>query len=88
MQISENVRSMVNQDGGVLLDIEQGVMLGLNIAGARVWTKLMQSLSAEQIVEEISAEFDIPRETAQQDVYEFIDTLRKHTLLKMNGRKV
>jgi len=81
MQISESVRSMVNQDGGVLLDIEKGVMLSLNVAGSRVWTKLRQNLSVDQIVEEITAEFDIPRETARQDVHEFLHCLQDHMLV-------
>jgi hypothetical protein len=88
MQISESVRSMVNPDGGVLLDIERGVILSLNVAGSKVWTKLQQNLSVNQIVEEISAEFDIPCETAWQDVKEFMHSLQDHTLLKVDGQEL
>ena len=87
MQISESVRSMVNQDGGVVLDIERGMMLSLNVSGSKIWTKVQQNLSVDQIVEEISSEFDIPRETARQDVHAFLHSLQDHMLVTTDGRK-
>lgn len=87
MQISENIRTMINQDGGILMDIEQGIMISLNASASQVWKKLQQNIPPDQIVGEISVEFEISRETAKRDVQEFLDCLRKHALLKSDCRE-
>ena len=84
MKISENVRSMINRDGGILMDIEHGTMISLNVSASRVWKKLEQNIPQNQIIEEVSVEFDISPETARRDVQEFFDNLQKHSLLKID----
>jgi Coenzyme PQQ synthesis protein D (PqqD) len=88
LQISENVRAMINQDGGILMDIEHGTMISLNICASQIWKKLQQKLPLDQIIEDISVEFQISRATAQQDVQDFLDSLQKHGLLRADGGKL
>ena len=88
MKIANGVRSMINQDGGILLDIDHGLMFSLNIVGSKIIEKLQQGLEPSQIIEEISTEFDISRAVAQKDVEEFLECLQKQALLRSsNGDK-
>jgi hypothetical protein len=50
----------------VLLDYDRGIYYGLNPVGARVW----QLLPADeaQIVETLAGEYDVARETLEEDV--------------------
>lgn len=88
MKIANGVRSMINQDGGILLDIDHGLMFSLNIVGSKIIEKLQQGLEPRQIIEEISTEFDISQAVAQKDVEEFLGCLQKQALLQSsNGDK-
>jgi len=87
MQVSENVRAMINEDGGILMDIENGLMISLNVSASQIWKKLQQNIPPAQIVEEISVEFEISPEIARRDVQEFLDSLQRHALLKAEDRK-
>ena len=87
MKIANSVRSMTNQDGGILLDIDQGLMFSLNIVGSKIIDKLQRGMEPSQIVDEISAEFGAPREMIQKDVEEFLACLQEKALLQTNGNK-
>ena len=80
-RVSDGVRSTHGQDGAIVLDVEQGQMFNLNRAGSRI-LELLESGSAEpDIVNVISQEFNTSREVVQNDVREFIVSLRKHKLV-------
>jgi hypothetical protein len=80
-RVSDGVRSTHGQDGAIVLDVEQGQMFNLNRAGSRV-LELLESGSAEpDIVNVISQEFNTSREVVENDVREFIVSLRKHKLV-------
>lgn len=87
MKITDSARVMSNQDGGILLDINQGLMFSVNPVGSKIVEKLQRGLEPSQIVEEISAEFGVSPEVVQKDVEEFLETLQKHALLQVNGDK-
>src|ERR1700683_4558671 len=70
-RVSDTVRSTHNQDGAIVLDVRQGQMFTLNFVGSR-HAHLLKSGSAESaIVDEISREFDVSRDLAENDVREF-----------------
>jgi hypothetical protein len=80
-RVSDGVRSTHGQDGAIVLDVEQGQMFDLNRAGSRI-LELLESGSAEpDIVNVISQEFNTSREVVENDVREFIVSLRKHKLV-------
>jgi hypothetical protein len=80
-RVSEGVRSTHGQDGAVVLDVQQGQMFNLNRVGSRI-LELLESGSAEpDIVNVISEEFNSSREVVENDVREFIESLRKHKLV-------
>ena len=80
-RVSEGVRSTHGQDGAIVLDVQQGQMFNLNRVGSRI-LELLESGSAESdIVNVISQEFNSSREVVENDVREFIESLRKHKLV-------
>ena len=84
-RVSESVRSTHGQDGAVVLDIRQGQMFNLNLAGSRILQLLKEGFTESVIVDEISQEFHVSRDTAEKDVREFIGALTKHELLQDPG---
>jgi len=81
-RVSNTVRSTHNQDGAIVLDIRQGQIFNLNFVGSRI-LELLKSGSAEPaIVDEISREFDVSRDLAENDVREFLQNLKKCCLVE------
>ena len=85
MRISESVRAMFNKDGGILLEINHGKMFSLNVVGSRILEMLQRGCSEGQIANEIRQEFGLTQDVAQEDVHEFLESLRKNHLLHANG---
>jgi hypothetical protein len=80
-RVSDGVRSTHGQDGAIVLDVQQGQMFNLNRVGSRI-LELLESGSAESdIVNVVSQEFNSSREVVENDVREFIASLRKHKLV-------
>jgi Coenzyme PQQ synthesis protein D (PqqD) len=80
-RVSQGVRSTHGQDGAIVLDVQQGQMFNLNPVGSRI-LELLESGSGEaEIVEAISREFTASREIVENDVREFIGSLKEHKLV-------
>jgi hypothetical protein len=81
-RIPDMVRSTHNQDGAIVLDVRQGQLFNLNFVGSRI-LELLKSGSAEsEIVDEISREFEVSRDLAENDVREFVQNLKKCHLVE------
>jgi hypothetical protein len=81
-RISEGVRSTHSQDGAVVLDIQQGQMFNLNFVGSRILELLNHGSIESAITDQISLEFGVGRELAENDVREFLQTLKKCHLVE------
>jgi hypothetical protein len=79
--IPGSVKEIENQDGAVLLDIEQGVCFSLTPVASRIWQLLKVHCELEQIADTIAAEFTAPRNLVERDLSEFLDSLHHHRLL-------
>jgi len=80
-RVSKGVRSTHGQDGAIVLDVQQGLMFNLNRVGSRI-LELLESGSAEaDIVNVISQEFITSRDVVENDMHEFIESLRNHKLV-------
>ena len=64
-----------------MLDVLQGQMFNLNPVGSRILELLETGSADSDIVNVISREFNTSREVVENDVREFIDSLRKHKLV-------
>ena len=83
VRLSGHVRSTHNQDGAVVLDIRHGQIFGLNLVGSRMLELLKGGCSEEQISDQISRDFSVPREMVETDLREFFAHLEKHHLLEL-----
>jgi hypothetical protein len=59
----------------VILAMKEGVYYGLGKVGTRIWDLLAQPRSLGEIVTQITAEFDVTRERAEQDLLAFAGDL-------------
>lgn len=78
---SSSVREIHNQDGAVLLDIQQGLCFNINPIGSKIWHMMKQQQSLDQIIDALAAEFNVPKEQVRGDVIEFATLLSQMGLL-------
>ena len=81
-RLSETVRSTHNQDGAIVLDVRQGQMFNLNFVGSRILELLKTGSTESAIVDQISREFGVNRDLAENDVREFLQNLKKSHLIE------
>jgi PqqD family protein of HPr-rel-A system len=84
-KVSEGIRSTHGQDGAIVLDIRQGQMFNLNFVGSRILELLKNGSTESAIADQLSRDFDVSRDIAEQDVREFIDALKEHRLVRYSG---
>jgi hypothetical protein len=81
-RVSNTVRTTHNQDGAIVLDIRQGQMFNLNSVGSRILELLKGGSTESGIVDQISREFSVTRDLAENDVRDFLHNLMKHSLVE------
>lgn len=79
--ISQGVRSTRNQDGTVVLDIERGRILRLNITASSIFERVQRGQTESQIVDGICQEFRVSSEVVQADVEEFLKSMEQEGLI-------
>jgi hypothetical protein len=84
-RVSEGVRSTHGQDGAIVLDVRQGQMFNLNLVGSRILELLATGATESAIVDEISQKFEVSRDIAENDLGEFIESLKQHRLVEDSG---
>ena len=77
-----HLRSIIDHDGAVILDIEHDAMLTLNFTGGYVWEKLKQGKLIDEIVCELASETGMDRSTVELDVQAFVEQLLAKQLLR------
>jgi len=81
LTISRSARLSKSPDGGVLLDVDRGVIFSLNSVGTRIVELLQQGKEEMSVAEAIRREFQVSEDTARKDVADFLATLREQLLL-------
>ena len=81
-RLSDTVRSTHNQDGAIVLDVREGQMFNVNFVGSRILELLKSGYTESGIVDEIGREFGVSRNLAENDVREFLQTLKKCHLVE------
>jgi hypothetical protein len=82
--ISDAIRSTRTEDGCVLLDIRQGLILGLNPVGSNIFELLQRGFDQPRIADIISKQFGVDLQTVRTDVLAFVETLQAHNILQTN----
>ncbi len=65
----------------VLLDYDRGIYYGLNPVGARVWQLLAEGESVERIIDRLTDEYDVARDTLESDVATLLAELEERELV-------
>lgn len=65
----------------VVLHLDRSVYLNVTGAGTVIWKCLVHDCSFEDLVDAVLDEFDVDRPTAEGDVAQFVDELRRRALL-------
>jgi hypothetical protein len=80
-RVSDAVLSTHNDDGGIIVDIQHDRLLRLNRTGSEIFRRVVTSQTQVQIVEALSRDFDICRQSAQEDVANFLRSLEERGLI-------
>ena len=81
-QLSDAVRSTHGQDGAIVLDVKQGQMFNLNVVGSKILELLERGATESEIVKVICRDFSAARELIENDVREFLETLKRYKLIE------
>ena len=81
IKVGKGVRETVNQDGAVLLDIEQGLCFSLNPVGTRIWQTIKDGRSVDEIADALEQEFRVPRAQLLTDISDFLKQLENMRLV-------
>ena len=79
--VSPNVRSVISEDGGVLMDVVSGALFTVNIVGGFVWSQLALGKSLEDITIALSRECNVPNQQVLSDVKCFFKDLQDKRLI-------
>jgi Coenzyme PQQ synthesis protein D (PqqD) len=77
----DHFRTIVNQDGAVILDTKAGRISTLNSSGAYVWQAMGRGEEFEIIAKGLAEQAGEPIEAVKEDVLRFLDALKKQGLL-------
>jgi len=80
--VSAGIRSTRNADGGIVLDIDRGLMFRLNPVGALILESIGKGCSEIEIAQEIARQCSIGEETAVADLREFVKSLKQHGIVR------
>ncbi len=83
-EIRNEVRSMDDDAGMVLLDLKAGKYFSLNKVGALIWQQVEQGRPRGQILDAVRKSFDTSETQAQVDVEAFISDLKRKGLLRVH----
>ena len=79
--VAPHIRSVVDRDGAVILDIERDQFFTMNPVGAYIWTRLKNGEDLDQIVRALAEETDMDVAVVSADVDDFMSELKNRHLL-------
>jgi hypothetical protein len=79
--VPPHIRSIINHDGAVLLDIPRDQMVTLNSTGAYIWEMLQQGRTIDEVIHELSTESKTDPVVVERDVHAFLEQLMSKHLL-------
>jgi len=81
--VAPHIRSIVDHDGAVILDIPRNTMTTLDSTGAYVWERLQRGLQVDAIVRELAHDTGAEESGVAKDVEEFMEQLKSKHLLNL-----
>ncbi|MCU1315251.1 MAG: hypothetical protein JWN63_573 [Candidatus Acidoferrum typicum] len=82
LYVSPTVRDVKNQDGAVLLDLQQGICFGMTPVGMQIWDLLKTNQSLDQICDHLCSQYPgVTRECIAKDAAQFVQELLANCLV-------
>jgi hypothetical protein len=69
-------------DEVVMLDMDSGFYFGLNSVASIIWGMLEKSTSFEEVINELMKEYNVDRQTCENDTRSFWDQLLERNIIK------
>jgi hypothetical protein len=79
----DNVLDTEIDDETVMMDIDQGSYFGLNQTGTRIWALLAAPIAIGDVCDQLTEEFDVPREQCEQQVVGFLESMLARGLVQV-----
>ena len=83
--VTPHIRSIVDHDGAVILDIPRNTMTTLDSTGAYVWERLPRGLEVDAIVRELAHDTGVEESVVAKDVEEFMEQLKSSHLVHFSN---
>jgi hypothetical protein len=78
------VLSRVLDGEAVLLQLDTGMYFGMNEVASKVWERIVKGATVREIVEGITAEFEVDEATIEKDLGEFVRALVEKRLCSIS----
>lgn len=82
--IAPHIRSIIDRDGAVILNIPRNAMTTLDCTGSYVWARLQRGMQVDAIVAELARDTGADESTIAGDVDEFMQKLKSKHLLVLS----
>ncbi len=82
VKIEPHVRSMIDGDGAVLLDLKAGRYYSLNGVGARIWSRAEKGMTPEQILDDLRRTYQVPAERLAADLTAFVRAMEERGFVR------
>ena len=79
-----HLRSIVDHDGAVILDVPRNSMTTLNSTGAYVWERLQRGLQVDAMARELAHDMGAEESVVARDVEEFMEQLKTRHLISFS----
>ena len=83
--VAPHIRSIVDRDGAVILDIPRNTMTTLDATGAYVWERLQRGVQVDEIVRELAHDTGVEESVVGKDVEEFMEQLKSSHLVHFSN---
>ena len=88
VKTNPNIICRQEEDGAFLFNVEDGSIKVLNFLGYRIWKLCNGNFTLEDIINNIKSEYpNVSEEVIEKDVKDFIDYLRKISLVELKYEK-
>jgi Coenzyme PQQ synthesis protein D (PqqD) len=84
VEIVPHIRSIIDRDGAVILDIPRNAMTTLDSTGAYVWARLERGMQVDAIVAELARDTGADESMVAKDVEDFMEQLKSKHLVNIS----
>jgi hypothetical protein len=83
--IPSHLRSIVDHDGAVILDINKDLFFSMNPIGAYIWERLTRGETPDQIMAELASDTGTDISIVSADVTDFLADLKGKHLVEFHA---